>query len=150
MKKGHLVIFACAALLIHCSGNRADRIGIVQGRLLPCPTSPNCVSSQSDDTSRHVDPLAYHNSRSESKKRLRSVILSMKRAKIVEATDAYIHAEFSSAFFHFVDDVEFLFDDEKGVIHIRSASRRGYWDLGVNRRRAEEIRRRYENLTKWE
>ncbi len=52
MKNRRLVIFACAVLLVHCSGNRTDRIGVVQGRLLPCPASPNCVSSQSDDTSQ--------------------------------------------------------------------------------------------------
>ena len=67
----------------------------------------------------------------------------MPRSQIVSSTNTYIHVEFTSLIFRFVDDVEFLFDDEKKLIHVRSASRVGYSDLGANRNRVEEIRKRF-------
>jgi uncharacterized protein (DUF1499 family) len=66
----------------------------------------------------------------------------MTRVRIVTATDHYLHAECSSALFGFVDDLECLLDAEAGVIHLRSAARMGYSDLGVNRRRIETLRER--------
>ena len=75
-------------------------------------------------------------------------VSGMKRARIVAAEERYIHAEFTSALFRFVDDVEFLLDSETKTIHVRSASRVGYSDLGVNRRRVEEIRSRFDTLNK--
>ena len=62
------------------------------------------------------------------------------RAKLVEEDEDYLHYEFTSLLLRFVDDVEFVFDDATRTIHFRSASRTGYSDLGVNRRRMEEIR----------
>jgi uncharacterized protein (DUF1499 family) len=97
----------------------------------------------SEDTSHYVAPLTYKASFEEAREKLISVINSMKRAEIVSAEDKYLHATFKSFFFRFVDDVEFSFDEEKKIIHLRSASRTGYSDLGVNRRRVEEIRRRF-------
>lgn len=64
----------------------------------------------------------------------------MPRMKLVEEDEAYLHYEFSSLLLRFVDDVELIFDDETKTIHFRSASRTGYGDLGVNRRRMETIR----------
>ena len=64
------------------------------------------------------------------------------------AEERYIHTEFTSAFFRFVDDVEFLLDDGTRTIHVRSASRVGYSDFGVNRRRVEELRSRFDALNK--
>ena len=65
----------------------------------------------------------------------------MPRAKLIEEDDSYLHFEFTSLLLRFVDDVEFLFDEESKTIHFRSASRVGYGDFGVNRRRMEEIRK---------
>jgi uncharacterized protein (DUF1499 family) len=67
----------------------------------------------------------------------------MKRVEIIENRDNYLHAEFTSLIFRFVDDVEFLIDAPNGVIQVRSASRKGYSDMGVNRRRVEEIRKQF-------
>lgn len=72
----------------------------------------------------------------------------MKRARIVAAEERYIHAAFTSALFRFVDDVEFFLDEGTRTIHVRSASRVGYSDFGVNRRRVEEIRTRFDALKK--
>lgn len=118
-------------------------LGITQGKLSPCPDSPNCVSSQSSDPSHFVEPLSYVDSRTEAKSRLLKMIESMPRTQIVSNTDNYIHAEFTSLIFRFVDDVEFLFDGENNLIHVRSASRVGFSDLGMNRKRIEAFRQRF-------
>jgi uncharacterized protein (DUF1499 family) len=72
---------------------------------------------------------------------LKDAVLSLPRTKLVEADETYLHFECTSLLLRFVDDVEFLFDDETKTIHFRSASRIGYGDLGVNRRRMEDIRK---------
>jgi uncharacterized protein (DUF1499 family) len=92
-----------------------------------------------------VEPLTYQVSQDEAREKLIAVINSMERSEIVAAETNYIHATFKSAVFRFVDDAEFSFDDEKKTIEIRSASRTGYSDLGVNRKRVEEIRERFMN-----
>lgn len=75
---------------------------------------------------------------------LLGVLNSFNRVRIVEIEEDYIHAEFVSFIFRFVDDVEFYFDNAKKLIQVRSASRTGYSDLGVNRRRIEEIRKQFD------
>jgi len=75
---------------------------------------------------------------------LKTVIAGLPRTRLVEEDETYLHYEFTSLLLRFVDDVEFLFDDEAKAIHFRSASRTGYGDLGVNRRRMEDIRSRIE------
>jgi uncharacterized protein (DUF1499 family) len=87
--------------------------------------------------------LTYNGTVEEAREKLISVLNSMKRSDIVTAENDYMHATFTSFLFRFVDDVEFSFDDEKKIINVRSASRTGYSDLGVNRRRVEEIRKRF-------
>jgi uncharacterized protein (DUF1499 family) len=119
-------------------------MGLSSGRLAACPDSPNCVSSQSADPRHAIDPLRYEGTAQKARERLVKAISGMKRARIVMAEERYIHAEFTSAFFRFVDDVEFLLDDGTRTIHVRSASRVGYSDFGVNRRRVEEIRSRFD------
>ena len=131
--------------LMACSTNQNMTSGVTENRLSPCPTTPNCVSSLSEDKSHYVEPLKYNGTPEEAIEKLISVIHSMKRTEIVTAEVNYIHATFKSALFGFVDDVEFSFDDQRKVIDVRSASRTGYSDLGVNRKRVEEIRRRFMN-----
>ena len=72
------------------------------------------------------------------------IIASLPRTQVVSHTNEYIHAECTSLIFRFVDDVEFLLDEEKYLIHVRSASRVGYSDLGVNRKRIETIRQQFQ------
>lgn len=135
-----------AVMMVGCSGNRHSQAGMTGGRLAACPDSPNCVSSQSADPRHAIDPLRYGGTAEKARERLVKAISGMKRARIVAAEERYLHAEFTSAFFRFVDDVEFLLDEETRTIHMRSASRVGYSDLGVNRRRVEEIRSRFDAL----
>jgi uncharacterized protein (DUF1499 family) len=140
MNRTFLLLAALALTLSHCSGSKSERLGAIEGKLSPCPDSPNCVSSQSLDKSHYVDPLYYKGMLYEARAKLLRVLSSMDRVKIITVESDYIHVEFISAFFHFVDDVEFCFDEEKRTINVRSASRIGYYDLGVNRRRVERIR----------
>lgn len=142
MDTAKMLLFFCSIsfLLAGCMRNRPPSSGVTEGRLTPCPDSPNCVLSQSTDAKHRVEPLTFHGAPADALARLKGVIQSMKRTRLVEETDAYLHVEFRSALFGFVDDVEFSMDGENSLIHVRSASRAGYWDLGVNRRRVEAIR----------
>jgi uncharacterized protein (DUF1499 family) len=145
MKRRYLFMLALTFLLTACSTNQTLEANATNDRLSPCPKSPNCVSSLSEDESHYVAPLAYETTLEEAREKLISVINSMKRSEMVTAEVNYIHATFKSALFGFVDDVEFLFDDQRKVIDVRSASRTGYSDLGVNRKRVEEIRQKFVN-----
>ena len=141
-----LVVFSGAALLAGCHGARPANLGVRQGRLAPCPASPNCVSSLADDDVHRVAPLPLSGAAAMAIDRLAGIVRSLPRTSVVAATESYLHAEFRSAVFRFVDDVEFLADESAGVIHVRSASRVGTSDLGVNRRRIEALRARWSEL----
>jgi uncharacterized protein (DUF1499 family) len=132
-------------MILGCSAYRPLNLGITDGKLSPCPDSPNCVSSQSSDKRHFIEPLRYEGTEQEAMQRLIDVIQGMKRCRIITMDDHYIHAEFTSAFFRFVDDVEFYFDSEAKVIHMRSASRTGNSDFGVNRQRMEKVRSLFNN-----
>ena len=132
-----------APVLFACSTPHA-RQGPASPALLPvCPDSPNCVSSQAKDSRRRVDPIRFTGPSGSAWSRLRRVIEGMKRARITDGTDGYLHVEVRSAVFGFVDDVEFLMDAGGSRIDVRSASRTGHYDFGANRRRVEEIRARF-------
>ena len=125
-----------------CGGTRPPNLGVKDSRLSPCPSSPNCVSSQSDDGKHKIDPIHFTSTPAEAIERLKKVVRGMKRTTVVRETPDYIHVEFRT-FLGFVDDVEFYVDRSQKVIYLRSASRVGYWDLGVNRRRMESIREEF-------
>ena len=113
------------------------------GKLKACPRSPNCVSSQATDPEHAIAPIVYTGSRAEAYVRLKKVLTEMKRTTIVTEQEDYLHAEARSFIFRFVDDVEFFFPAAEKLIHVRSASRVGNSDLGVNRKRVEDIRKRF-------
>jgi len=133
-------LLSLGLLLAGCTGTRPVNLGVHNGKLAPCPASPNCVSSQGSDREHSIEPLRYTGSPGEAMDRLKKIVISMKRSRIITETGSYIHAEFTSALFRFVDDVEFFLDERAAVIQVRSSSRIGYSDLGVNRKRIEDIR----------
>ncbi|MGZ3648481.1 MAG: DUF1499 domain-containing protein [Syntrophales bacterium] len=133
-------VFSFTVMMLGCSACRPLNLGITDGKLSPCPDSPNCVSSQSSDKRHFIEPVRYEGTEQRAMGRLVGVVQGMKRCRIITIDDHYIHAEFTSAFFRFVDDVEFYFDSEAKIIHMRSASRIGYSDFGVNRQRMEKVR----------
>jgi len=108
--------------------------------LPPCPASPNCVSTQAQDEGHAIAPFRYQKGRAEAKEALKAMVRLLPRTALVAEDEDYLHYEFTSLLLRFIDDVEFVFDEEAKTIHFRSASRTGYGDLGVNRRRMEEIR----------
>jgi uncharacterized protein (DUF1499 family) len=114
--------------------------GIQDSRLMPCPRSPNCVSSYETDASHQTEPLTYTGPREKAMNAVLSILGAMPEASIITSGADYVHAEFRSQIFQFVDDVEFQFVKASPVIHIRSASRVGYSDLGANKKRVELIR----------
>ncbi len=139
-----LVMGAFASLVIrNALAARPTDLGLVDGRLRPCPASPNCVCSQDADAMHAIEPLTYSGTAAEAIERLKAAILRMPRTKIVADTGDYLHVEFTTRLMRYVDDVEFAVDHQQKVIHCRSASRIGYSDLGVNRQRIEAIRETY-------
>ncbi len=115
-------------------------IGLVEDRLTPCPDSPNCVSSDATDEAHRVAPYLLKAAPAEAWSGLREAVTAEERATVITADDTYLHAEFRSAIFRFVDDTEFHLRPDDGIIAVRSASRVGYGDMGVNRKRVERIR----------
>ncbi len=104
----------------------------------PCPDKPNCVSTKDSTEQAKIAPIKFTGTADAAKAHLKEVVLGMKGARLVEEDGNYLRFEFTSGFFRFVDDVEFVL--EEGVIHFRSASRTGHSDFGVNRKRMESIR----------
>ena len=118
-------------------------IGIIDGKFHPCPKSPNCVSTQSTDEKHRMEPIQYSSTVDEAKVKIKNIITSFKRTKLITETENYLHFEFRTATFKFVDDVEFYLDDKEKLIHFRSAARLGWSDMGVNRKRMGKIRELY-------
>lgn len=131
-----LILSLLIALIAGCSMG-----GRMTVKMDECPDSPNCVSSMSKKETNFIEPLRVSGDPKNAMEKLEKVILSMNRAEIEVNEKGYIKAVFTSAVFRFKDDVEFLLDPDTGVINIRSASRLGYYDFGVNRARLEKIRK---------
>ena len=124
------------------AGKRPASLGVHEGRLAPCPRTPNCVSSQADpaDAVHYVAPIPFQGTPVAAMAAVRRAVESMPRATVVRHEPDYLYAEFRSRLMGFVDDVEFAYDDKAGLIQVRSASRLGRSDFGVNRERIEAIR----------
>ena len=147
-----LFIFTGAAVIFFvfscCLAGGPDNLGLKTQLFSPCPRTPNCVSSQEKNSQHRIQPIIFEGSLELAKERLYRAINSMPGTRIITQEDVYWHVEFTTQLLRFIDDVEFYFDESQSLIHVRSASRQGYWDLGVNRRRVETIRSRFEELTK--
>jgi len=121
-------------------------IGIADGKFHPCPKSPNCVSTQSTDEKHRMEAIQYSSTVDEAKGKIKNIITSFKRNKLITETENYLHFEFRTATFKFVDDVEFYLDDKEKLIHFRSAARMGWSDMGVNRKRMRKIKELYKSV----
>lgn len=128
------------------TGKRPENLGVRDGKLAPCPNTPNCVSSQSADAVHKIEPLTYKSTSQEALAKLKQTLQSLPRTKIIAETNNYLYAEFTIPIMGFVDDVEFYLDAEAKVFHVRSASRLGQSDLGVNRKRIETLRAKLQEL----
>jgi uncharacterized protein (DUF1499 family) len=133
-----IVISGVLLTILSCASN-PPKVQLVDGRLRACPDSPNCVSSESDRASSRVEPLTFQGPPEKAWSNLKETLHEM-GGKIQEDREGYLWATFTSRVFRFVDDVEFRMVSTDGMIHVRSGSRVGYSDLGVNRRRVEKLR----------
>lgn len=103
--------------------------------LPPCPSTPNCVSTQATSAVHAIAPISYRGSAETAMARIAAIVEAMPRARFVERKPRSIRVEFRTRLFRFVDDVMFEIDEAKETIEFRSASRVGRNDLGVNRKR---------------
>ena len=150
-----LVLLVVAGLALHVatasgdtvfSWKRPDNLGVKDGRLAPPKTTPNCVSSQAapSDAEHYIAPIPFKGDAAAAMAAVRRAVEGMRDATVVRQEGGYLYAEYRSKLMRFVDDVEFFHDDNAGPIHVRSASRLGRRDMGVNRARVESLRARIE------
>ena len=114
--------------------------------LTPCSSRRNCVSSIDTDRRHYVAPLNLKGSQEDAWYHLIMVLNATQRMRVTKADNSVIHAEAASAILRFVDDVEFFLNEKVKLIHVKSASRKGYFGLGANRRRIEKIRKHYNEV----
>ena len=144
-----LIVGICICIFLN---NKMPKgLGLTEGILKECPSSPNCVSSQvsSDDSTHYAAPIIYSGERKDTQLLIESYFLNQGNARIVSSSLGYVHLEIKSKSIGFVDDLELYFPESNSfatnspenskVVHFRSASRVGYSDRGVNRARIEEI-----------
>ena len=132
------------------SWKRPDNLGVKDGRLAPPKRTPNSVSSQADaaDAEHYIAPIPFKGDAPAAMAAVRKAVESMRGSTVIRHEGNYLYAEFRTKLMRFVDDVEFVFDPNAGLIHLRSASRLGRRDFGVNRARIESIRARIEGRTR--
>ena len=126
--------------LLSCAGSVPTGLGIKDDRLATCPSSPNCVCSESSTGQDTIAPLVLSVPPAKAWPVIRNAVTAIPRCQIIQATDNYLHAECRSAIFRFVDDLEIQLRPDEGIAAVRSASRTGYSDMGVNRKRVESLR----------
>ncbi|HEY9530790.1 MAG TPA: DUF1499 domain-containing protein [Burkholderiales bacterium] len=117
------------------SWKRPENLGVRDGKLAPCKRSPNCVSSQANPSDREHYIAPLHGTLES----VKNAVRAFPRTTIVKQEKDYLYAEFRTRLLRYVDDVEFFFDGQ--VIQVRSCSRLGRRDFGVNRKRVDELRR---------
>ncbi|MHB8623313.1 MAG: DUF1499 domain-containing protein [Sulfuricaulis sp.] len=141
-----LVIIVClpfVGLSIH-SRNRPE-LGLLDGRLRPCPSTPNCVCSEDQGRPSFIEPLSIKDNPQRSWEKIKRAIRGM-GGNIDIDKDGYLRATFTTSIFRFMDDLELRMDERNRIIQIRSASRVGRSDLGTNRRRVKNLRARFDQM----
>jgi uncharacterized protein (DUF1499 family) len=136
-----LLLMAVPMLVLSCV-SQGQPAGVNDGKLAPCPGRPNCVSSEHPDGPSRIEPLTFRGTSEAAWESLRRAVQGIGGTVEREEVD-FLWAVFTSTVFRFVDDMEFRMDGATQTIHVRSASRIGYWDLGANRRRVETLRKRF-------
>ena len=131
--------------ILSCAGKRPSNLGISEGILAACPSSPNCISSDATDKPHQIEPFQIESGRADIWQIVQEAVLQLPRTKIVKTSSEYIYAECRSAVFGFVDDLELHYRPAENLIAVRSASRLGHSDFGANRRRIELLRASFSN-----
>lgn len=135
------------ALIAGCSAAPVNDAVAKYERMAPCSSAPHCVSSLAADSDRRVEPLHFSGSRADAHARLLKLLRALPRTQVVTDESDYVHALVTTATVGFTDDVEFEFASARigGIIQVRSSSRIGYYDFGVNRGRVENLRSAFGN-----
>jgi len=134
-----LSVAGLAALSL--TSKRPTSLGLTDdGQLRGCSNLQNCVCSYDSDGQTAIEPFILEGDPAAELERLAGLISDHQRAEVITLTDNYLHAEFTSQIFRYVDDVEFAVDTNGTTLHVRSASRVGRSDLGANRKRVEVLR----------
>ncbi len=137
MIKSRIPSLLSLLLLLFMSNTVSSQSGLQNNQLKPCPDSPNCICSEQQ--SEHALPFQQYGIGA-----IRSAIeesIIQQGGKIIKVENDYFHAEYTSKWFKFVDDLEVRIDQDKQMAHFRSASRTGYYDFGVNQKRIEELKK---------
>jgi uncharacterized protein (DUF1499 family) len=140
---GLCLLFVALSIL----SRKHPEIGIVEDRLKPCPERPNCVCSEEKGKPSSVSPFVFVGNSNSAWASLKQIIKESGGA-IEEEKSGYLWATFRSRIFRFFDDLELRLDRKNSVIHVRSASRVGYSDLGLNRKRVETLKVRFNKMQK--
>ena len=135
---GIFIVIGLIFTVLSFMSRKPPEIGMVDGRLRPCPGTPNCVCSERPESPYFVEPLIIKGPPQEAWERAKDLIQSL-GGNIEKEEEGYLHAVFTTVFLRFRDDVELRIEKEKVYIHIRSSSRVGYYDFGQNRKRVVKI-----------
>ncbi|UTV98618.1 DUF1499 domain-containing protein [Marinomonas rhizomae] len=136
-----VVLFVGFFVYVNISNKLPEGLGLTDGELMPCPSSPNCVSTQAspEDVEHYAETIVYTGDRMKTQLLIESFILNNGNAHLVSSTLGYVHFEVKSPLVGYIDDVEFYLPAADSVVHVRSASRVGYSDFGTNRERVRQI-----------
>ncbi|MCV2401343.1 DUF1499 domain-containing protein [Marinomonas sp. C2222] len=137
-----LILIVVFFVYVNFANKAPEDLGVTDGFLKACPSTPNCVSSQADieDSAHYFEPIVYFGTRKETQLKIESYLLNQGRARIVKSELGYVYFEVKSKLIGYIDDVEFYLPEGDSVVHFRSASRVGYSDRGVNRERIAQVR----------
>lgn len=140
------ITIIAATLLVMQNLKPPNNLGITNGKLSPLPSTPNAVSSQTEDKERYVEPLVFKTDSKTTRTALKAMLSSFKNVNIVTESDYYIHAVSISGKMRYRDDLEFFIDTNQNIVHFRSGSRVGYSDMGLNRERYNQIKQIYDTM----
>ena len=141
MRRIAAIVLALAATA--CAAPVPEGLGVRDGRLAPCPESPNCVSSDARDSTHRTDPLRYEGDPAAAWAAARRAVEALPRTVVAESSDDYLRAETTTPLMRYVDDLELHLRADRGEIAVRSAARVGWSDMGTNRERVWELRRAF-------
>jgi len=133
-------IFILTIIFFYLNERQPSTLGIRDGKFPQCPNRPNCVNSQSKEGIHRIDPIVYRRTEDPIPILTKIIRDNFPTARIVKEKENYLHVEFRSQWFRFVDDTEFYYNPSSAAIHVKSTSRVGYYDFDVNRKRIEQIR----------
>ena len=143
---GIVLIIGIMLVVLSIASRKQPELGLLNGQLRPCPATPNCVCSEQQVEGAFVEPLVYTATADDAWRKVIQAVVETGGVVVTEQ-DGYLHAQYETPLMRYVDDVELRLDENKQLIHVRSASRVGHSDLGANRKRVARIRAAFDEQT---